>query len=62
MGESSDNQTVVGANIVGNGSNTVTLGNNGVQGVYAGQNGQATVFAGDVKTASGITLSETSAS
>ena len=52
------NETAIGANAIGQGSNTITVGDDNVTAVYLSEDKGATVYAGalDVTAAGGITL------
>ena len=52
------NETALGANAIGQGSNTVTLGDDNVTAVYAAEDAGATIYAAalDVSASGGITL------
>ena len=57
-GAAVENETVIGSESTGQGSNTVTIGNSSVTEVYLSQDKGATVYAGalDVTASAGITL------
>ena len=52
------NQTVIGYDAVGNGSNTVTLGDDNVVSVYMAEDAGAKIYAGSAVMASGTTINE----
>jgi len=49
--DSTTNEMVIGANAIGNGSNTATIGDDNVTDVWMGENGQANVHAGSMYNA-----------
>jgi len=56
--DSETNQIVIGANAIGNGSNTATIGDDNVTAVYMAEDAGAKVYAGSAVLASGTTVNE----